>query len=46
MLILVAARQVQILVRHLLRFLDESVEQDHSALFVDVEKRPSDAVLG
>ena len=45
MLILVAARQVQILVRRLLRFLDESVEQDHSAVFVDVKKDSRDSVL-
>jgi len=45
MLILVAARQVQILVRRLLRFLDESVEQDHSALLVDVKENSRDSVL-
>ena len=46
MLILVAARQVQILVRRLPRFLDESVEQDHMAFLVDIEKYACDSVLG
>jgi hypothetical protein len=45
MLILIAERQVQIVVRRLLRFLNESVQQDHSALFVDVKKDPRDSVL-
>jgi len=46
MLALVAPRQVQILVRSLLRLLDESVEQDHPASFVDIEKHSCDSVLG
>jgi len=45
MFILVVARQVQILVRRLLRFLEESVKQDHAALFVDVKKDSRDSVL-
>jgi hypothetical protein len=45
MLILITTRQVQVLVRCLLRFLDKSVEQDHSALFVDVKENSRDSVL-
>ena len=45
MLILITTRQVQVLVRCLLRFLDKSVEQDHSALFVDVKEDSRDSVL-
>jgi hypothetical protein len=45
MLSFVAFGQVQVLARRLLRFLDESVEQDHAALFVDVEKDSCNAVL-
>lgn len=45
MSIFVASRQIQILVRRLARFLDESVEEDHPALPVNIEKHPRDAVL-
>ena len=45
MLALVAPRQLQVLLWRLLRFLDETVEQDHSALFVDVEEHPCNSVL-
>jgi hypothetical protein len=43
---IVALRQVQILGRCLLRFLDESMEQHHPALLVDIEKHARNSVLG
>jgi hypothetical protein len=46
MLALVAPRQLQILVRSLLCLLDESMQQDHPALLVDVEEHPRYSVLG
>jgi len=46
MLALVAPCQLQILVRGLLRLLDESMQQDHPALLVDIEKYAGDSVLG
>ena len=46
MFVLVAPRQFQIVVRRLLCFLDESVEQDHPAPPVDIKKHARDSVLG
>ncbi len=46
MSILVASSQFQIFGRRLPRLFDESMQQDHPAFFVDVEKHPGDAVLG
>lgn len=46
MLILVAVRQVQIFLRRLLRFLDESMQQNHPAFLVDIKEHPRDSVLG
>jgi hypothetical protein len=45
MLVLVAPRQRQIFAWCLLRFLDESMQQNHPAFPVDVEKYARDAVL-
>lgn len=45
MLALVASRKLQILYRRLLRFLNESVQQDHPASPVDIKKHPRDSVL-
>jgi len=44
-LVLVVPRQIQILVRCLLCLLDESMQQDHPAQLVDIEKHPRDSVL-
>ncbi len=46
MSVLVASSQLQIFGRRLPRLFDESMQQDHPAFFVDVEKHPGDAVLG
>jgi hypothetical protein len=46
MSVLVAASQFQIFGRRLARLFDESMQQDHPAFFVDVEKHPGDAVVG
>jgi len=46
MLGFVSPRQLQVFVWSLLRFLDESVQQYHPALLVDVEKYARDSVLG
>jgi hypothetical protein len=45
MFLLVAFCQLQIFVWRLLRFLDESMEQNHSTLLVYVEKHASNSVL-
>jgi hypothetical protein len=45
MLAFVASRQAQILGRRLLRFLDESVKQDHTASFVNVKEHASNSIL-
>lgn len=45
MLILVLPRQLQIGVRCLLRLFDESMEQNHSASFVDIKKHPRNSIL-
>jgi len=45
MLPLVPSRQFEILVRCLLRFLDEAVQQNHSLFSVYIEQHASDAVL-
>src|SRR5260370_39674233 len=46
MSVLVASSQFQIFGRRLPRLFDESMQQDHTAFFVDVEKHPGDPVLG
>jgi hypothetical protein len=45
MLVLVAPRQLQIFARCLLRFLDETMQQNHPAFPVDIEKYARDSVL-
>ena len=45
MLAFVAPCRFQILVRRLLRLLDESVQQDHPAFSIDVEKYARNSVL-
>src|SRR5579863_1637135 len=42
---LVPARQLQIIQRRLLRFLDEAMQQNHSPLRINVEQYPRDAIL-
>ena len=46
MFALVAARQLQIIQRRLLRFLDEAMQQNHPPFRIDVEQYPGDAALG
>jgi hypothetical protein len=46
MFALIASRERHIFIRRLLRFLDESVEQDHPGLLVDIEEHSCDSVLG
>ena len=43
---LVPARQLQIIQRRLLRFLDKAMQQNHPPLRIDVEQYPGDAALG
>lgn len=45
MLAFIAPCEFQIAGRSLPRFLDETVEENHSALFVDIEKYPCGAAL-
>jgi hypothetical protein len=45
MLAFVPFRQFQIFVRSLLGFLDESMQQNHSASLIDIEKHARDSVL-
>jgi len=43
---LVPARQLQIIQRRLLRFLDKAMQQNHPLFRINVEQYPRDAVLG
>jgi hypothetical protein len=45
MLTFVTPRRFQILVWSSLRFLDKSMEQDHSAFRIDVKQNPRDTIL-
>jgi hypothetical protein len=45
MLAFVPFRQFQIFARSLLSFLDESMQQNHSASLIDIEKHARDSVL-
>ena len=46
MFTLVPARQLHIIQRRLLRFLDEAMQQNQPSLRIDVEQDPGDAALG
>jgi len=45
MLVFIGSRQLQVLYRNLLRFLDESMKKNHSASFVHVKEHSCDTVL-
>jgi hypothetical protein len=45
MLVFVPSRQCYVLVGSLLGFLNETVQQHHATVFVDIEKHPRDPVL-
>ena len=45
MFALIDSGQPQIFIRSFARFLDQSVQQYHPPLFVDVEKHPRNSVL-
>jgi hypothetical protein len=45
MLALVASRVLQVIIRRFLSLLDETVQQNHPAPFVDVEKHSCNSAL-